>query len=169
MSTIDDPGIDLLDELGSNPQLLQTVLTPPIAFNPVFVDIAGSVTAGLMLSVLIELPQLEQWNSLDMEQIMRETRMTPGEVRGARQRLRDGKLLLERRTGFPAVTQFMVDFGRIKVELIRLARERQQLANQADQLGGIHGTSVATAALQAAGYSASSTTSGAARVASRLH
>ncbi|MDV7394108.1 hypothetical protein RZS08_22195, partial [Arthrospira platensis SPKY1] len=88
--------VDLLDELGDNPQLLQAVLTPPIAFNPLFVDLAGSLTAGLMLSVLVDLPHLEQWGALDMEQVMRETRMTPGELRGARQRLRDAQFLHER-------------------------------------------------------------------------
>ena len=37
---------NLLDELAVNPQLLNAVLTPPIAFNPLFVDIAGSLTSG---------------------------------------------------------------------------------------------------------------------------
>ena len=42
---------DLLAELERNGELAMLVSAPPIAFNPVFVDITGSVTAALLLSI----------------------------------------------------------------------------------------------------------------------
>jgi hypothetical protein len=113
---------NLLDELAVNPQLLSAVLTPPIAFNPIFVDIAGSLTAGLLLSFVIDEPQSEDWSFLDTERIMRCTRMTMAELRGARQRLKDGGLLRERRVGFPARTEYRVDFDHLKSAIVRAVR-----------------------------------------------
>ena len=41
--------VDLLDEVANNPGLVMLALTPPVAFNPIFVDMTGSITAGLFL------------------------------------------------------------------------------------------------------------------------
>ncbi len=128
---------NLLDELAVNPQLLSAVLTPPIAFNPIFVDIAGSLTAGLLLSFVIDEPQSEVWSVLDTEKIMRCTRMTAAELRGARQRLRDGGLLQERRVGFPAHTEFRVDFDRLKTAIVEVARRPAPPAVQESPLAGL--------------------------------
>lgn len=121
---------NLLDELASNPQLLQAVLSPPIAFNPMFVDIAGSVTAGLLLSVLVDWPQSEDWCASDMDKVLAQTRMSSGELRGARQRLREANLLHERRVGFPAVHQFKLDFDKLKADIMQVAR-REASAQEA--------------------------------------
>lgn len=114
---------DLLSELAVNPQLLNAVLTPPIAFNPLFVDIADSLAAGLLLSLFIDDPQSEQWSALDAGKILRSTRMTPAELRGARQRLRDACLLEERRAGFPARTEYRVNFDELKLAILANVRK----------------------------------------------
>jgi hypothetical protein len=128
---------NLLDELAVNPQLLSAVLTPPIAFNPIFVDIAGSLTAGLLLSFVIDEPQSEDWSILDAEKIMRCTRMTIAELRGARQRLKDGGLLQERRVGFPAHTEFRVDFDRLKGAIVQAVRRPLPAEGDVTSLSGL--------------------------------
>lgn len=118
----DHMNTNLLDELAVNPQLLAAVLTPPIAFNPIFVDIAGSLTAGLLLSFAVDEPGSEDWAVLDTEKIQRCTRMTAAELRGARQRLKDAGLVQERRVGFPARTEFKVDFDQLKTAIVHNVR-----------------------------------------------
>ena len=124
---------NLLEELTANPHMLAAVLTPPIAFNPIFVDIAGSLTAGLLLSFMIDEPGSEAWSVLDAEKILRCTRMTPAELRGARQRLRDAGLTEERRVGFPARTEFKVDFERLKVAILHNVRRPAPASANATQ------------------------------------
>ena len=115
--------VNLIDELTHNPQLLQAVLSRPIAFNPLFVDIAGSLTAGLLLSFAVDEPCSEDWGPLDTTRIAHTTRMTPAELKGARQRLKEAGLLLERRAGFPARTEYRLDFDRLKAAIVQLARK----------------------------------------------
>ncbi len=128
---------NLLDELALNPQLLAAVLTPPIAFNPIFVDIAGSLTAGLLLSFAVDEPGSEDWSVLDAEKILRCTRMTAAELRGARQRLKDAGLIHERRVGFPARTEFKVDFDQLKSAIVHNARRPATPSNGAAGASGV--------------------------------
>lgn len=117
--------LSLADELEDNPQLMMLALTPPVAFNPLFVDITGSVTAALFLSMCMQ--DMDDglcdggWGTLDFQRVHRLTRLSKGELQGARKRLTDLKLLIERRSGFPAQSEYRVDYRRMKQMLIELA------------------------------------------------
>lgn len=122
--------VDLLDEVANNPGLVMLALTPPVAFNPIFVDMTGSITAGLFLSMCLQ--EMEDghsdgdWATLDYERVHRITRLSKAEFKGARERLRGLGLLEERRTGFPAQTHFRIKYERIKQLLIELSRRQPQ-------------------------------------------
>jgi hypothetical protein len=119
--------LNLIDELEANPQLMMLAMTPPVAFNPLFVDITGSVTAALFLSMCIQ--DMDDghcdggWSTLDFNRVHRLTRLSKGELLGARKRLTDLRLLLERRTGFPAQSEFRVDYRRMKQLLLELSKK----------------------------------------------
>jgi hypothetical protein len=126
---------DLLDELANNPGMLLVAFRQPIAFNPVFVDLSGSLTAGLLLSVIVDEPGSEDWMRLDSQKIIQFTSMSPCELRGARQRLKDAGLIEERRAGFPAKTEFKVNFDAIKTMMVIMARtprKGKRVTTQAD-------------------------------------
>ena len=116
---------DLLAAFESNPNFMLALLTPPVSFNPIFVDITGSVTAALFLSLCLQLIDeghaAEAWNRLDFERIHKQTRMSRSELATARTRLKELDLLEERRIGFPAQTQYRVNYGRVKQLLMALA------------------------------------------------
>lgn len=116
---------DLLAALESNPNFMLALLTPPVSYNPIFVDITGSVTAALFLSLCLQMIDeghaAESWNRLDFERIHKQTRMSRSELATARQRLKSLDLLEERKTGFPALTEYRVNYGRVKQHLMALA------------------------------------------------
>jgi hypothetical protein len=117
---------DLLEELSNNPDLLFMALEQPIAFNPVLVDLTQSLTAGLLLSMMTMDEAVQspgQWTELSAEKIYRTTRLRPGELKGARQRLRDLGLLYERQAGSPAKAEYRLNFDRLKSLLVRLSRQ----------------------------------------------
>ncbi|WP_090139006.1 hypothetical protein [Limnohabitans sp. DM1] len=131
------PEVDLLDELSTNPELLFIALQQPISFNPVLVDITQSLTAGLFLSTALEEAHGD-WVDLDQEKIKRTTRLTNGELKGARQRLRDLDLLHERRIGFPSRTQYSINFDKLKTMLVSLSRLPSQAHVQANGPTALH-------------------------------
>jgi len=122
-SPADTQDVDLLEELSTNPELMFIALQQPIAFNPVLVDIAESLTAGLFLSMALEDAGSGDWIELDQDKIHQCTRLTRGEFKGARQRLKELGLLQERRIGFPARTQYRIDFNQLKTRLVDLSRK----------------------------------------------
>lgn len=134
MKTVTDIGLaneaNLLDELSTNPELLFIALQQPIAFNPVLVDITQSLTAGLFLSTAIEEAQGD-WVELDQNKVHRTTRLTRSELKGARQRLKDLGLLQERRVGFPARTEYCINFDKLKSMLVTLSRQPSQAQSSA--------------------------------------
>jgi len=130
--------VNLLDELATNPELLLTVMQPPIAFNPVLVDITRSLTAGLLLSVAIEDAGHGDWTEFDACKIHQQSRLTQGELKGARSRLRELGLLHERRFGFPARAQYRIDFDRLKSALVELARNAPSKPSHGLPSGLVH-------------------------------
>ena len=128
---------DLLAELERNGELAMLVSAPPIAFNPVFVDITGSVTAALLLSICTqdnESPMSESgWQELNSDRFLKLTRMSVAELRTARKVLKELKFMEERRLGFPAKSEFRVNFVRVTDKLLFIAQKSQAARLQFDQ------------------------------------
>jgi hypothetical protein len=98
---------------GLDERLLDRVLTRPIAFHKVFADIAGSITAGLMLSqAYYWTPRTRDpdgWFYKTQREWEDETGLTRCEQETARRRLRDKGLVEERLKGIPARLYFRVN------------------------------------------------------------
>ena len=97
--------------------LLEILGQAPIVFHRIFVDIAGSVTAGLWLSyalyALEESPPIQAgWFSKSQDDWQRDTGLTRREQETARRRLRELDLLEERR-GMNLPLTFRVDCLRL--------------------------------------------------------
>lgn len=120
---------DLLAELERNGELAMLISAPPIAFSPVYVDITGSVTAALLLSACTqdaESPSNEGgWLELNADRWLKLTRLSVAELRTARRVLRNLKFIEERRLGFPAKSEFRVDFVRLTSKLLSIAQKNQ--------------------------------------------
>ena len=112
---------DILDELERNGDLAILLSAPPIAFNPVFVDMTGSVTAALLLSVCSQESERAPANT----GLLRLTRLSIAELRTARRVLKDLRYIEERRLGFPAKSEFRVDFVRLTEKLLSIAKHNQ--------------------------------------------
>jgi hypothetical protein len=129
-------GTDLLAELERNGELAMLVSAPPIAFNPLFVDITGSVTAALLLSACTqdnEAPSSEDgWVQLSAERWNKLTRLSLNEQRTARRTLSDLKLIEVRRQGFPAKAEFRVNFDRLTSKVLHFAQKKLAERKQAD-------------------------------------
>jgi hypothetical protein len=112
-------GSDLLTELERNGEL---------AFNPLFVDITGSVTAALLLSACSQDTEVvlseDGWTCLNVDRWHRLTRMSKHEQRTARRILTDLKLLELRRVGFPSISEYRVNFDRLTSEVIQIANRK---------------------------------------------
>lgn len=130
---------DILHALESNSDLAMLVLEPPIAFNAIFADMTGSVTAALLLSVCTQGTDLPMdahgWTELDTARFKRITRLTAHEQRTARRVLCAQQLIEERRIGFPARSEYRVNFERVSQRLISIAQQRS--AQTALQLDGM--------------------------------
>jgi hypothetical protein len=121
-------GTDLLTELERNGELAMLVSAPPIAFNPLFVDITGSVTAALLLSACTqdnEAPSSDDgWVLLSTDRWSKLTRLSLNEQRSARRTLSDLKLIEVRRQGFPAKAEFRVNFDRLTSKVLLIAQKK---------------------------------------------
>lgn len=109
-----------------NHALMLEVFREPITFHPTYVEITGSVTAALMLSYACytsdrllneqmqgDLPDFDGWLHKGQDDWTRDTGLSRRELEGARRRLREMGLLLEKRIGAPARLLIKVDFDRL--------------------------------------------------------
>lgn len=101
--------------------LFQDTLDRPIAFHPVFVDLTGSVTAGLLLSQAVYWTKRVtsgDWFYKTMKQWEEETRLSRHEQESARKILRQFSFWQEERRGVPAKMYFRVDIAALYTELL---------------------------------------------------
>ena len=102
-------------------------LDRPIAFHRCLVEIAGSVTAALMLSQALywqkRAKNADGWWWKTMEDWTKEIGLSRKEQENARRRLRDAGLLTEELRGIPATLHFQVDFGAVNRRLQSLGAE----------------------------------------------
>jgi hypothetical protein len=102
-------------------------LDRPIAFQRVFVPIAGSINAALLLSQAVywmkETNDAGGWFSKSSSEWEDETGLTRREQDHARKLLRNAGLLLERKSGMPPKLYYWVDIEKLekRVETLRTA------------------------------------------------
>ena len=103
----------------------------PLVLHRAYVDVGGSIMAGLWLSYaerlhqqrLEEDPHAEGWFSLSREAWYRATGLTAPEQATARRRLRSLGVIEERRRGMPAVLEHRINHEKLSL----LLRERTRL------------------------------------------
>ena len=107
-------------------------LDRPIAFHRCLVDIAGSVTAALMLSQALywqkRAKNADGWWWKTIEDWTEETGLSRREQENARRRLRNASLLAEDLRGIPAKLYFQVDLGTVYQRLQSLREVPAQFA-----------------------------------------
>ena len=102
----------------------------PLMLHRAYVDVGGSIMAGLWLSyaeqierqMLEEDPHSQGWFTLSREEWYRITGLTAPEQATARRRLRALGVIEERRRGMPAVLEHRIDHD--KLSLLLKARTR---------------------------------------------
>lgn len=128
---------------------LTKLLQRPIAFHRVFVDVTGSVAAGLFLSQLWywkdRVPELDDdgqprhgWFYKGVDEWFEETRLTYAEQAQARKILRRLGLLEEKKRGIPARLWFRLNVDRL-IELIGSAGVRSSKFDEKSVTRGIKG------------------------------
>lgn len=130
-------GLDLLKELENNGELAMLVSAPPIVFSPIYVDITGSVTAALLLSACAQDTEAMTeggWTELNSDRWLKQTRLSIAELRTARKTLKELSLLDERRYGFPAKSEYRIDFAKLTSKIVALAQSHQAARKQYEQL-----------------------------------
>lgn len=122
-------GHDLANALEQEPELAMLVTQPPIAFHRIFVDMTGSVTAALLLSVYMEVSDYaanaEGWVSLSMQELQQRSGLSLKEQSTARKALCQHKLIEERKQGFPATLEIRINYQKLSSSLLQLARQRR--------------------------------------------
>lgn len=97
--------------------LAMLLVSPPVAYQRIFVDLTGSVTAALLLSACMQEHEVrtavDGWYSASAEQIERATGLSRKEQSTARRVLREQGLMHERRVGYPAEFQVRIDYDAI--------------------------------------------------------
>ncbi len=108
-------------------ELFQDTLDRPIAFHPVFVDLTGSVTAGLLLSQAVYWTKrvpVGGWFYKTIKQWQEETRLSRYEQEGARKILRQFSFWHEELRGVPAQMYYQVDIAALYDELLSVKEEK---------------------------------------------
>lgn len=137
--------MNLTDELGQDPDLAMYLLTPPVVFQRPFVDITGSISAALLLSMLLQ--QHDDTGQVpggwfQAEPLEWEMRcgLSGKEQATARRKLLALGLTQEKRSGFPARLSMRLDYDRLATRLIECARKRRSGAAHATLLSVAAGT-----------------------------
>lgn len=124
--------------LEANPDASMMLLQPPIAVNAAYIDIAGGLTGGVLLSALCQADAdldnefaatpKSDWLPYSIAAIHDIYRLTDKEQRTARERLTRLKLIEERRTGYPAQLQIKVNHEAIGHALMTLLKHKTTLS-----------------------------------------
>lgn len=138
--------LNLADVLEREPELAMLVAQPPIAFHRSFVDVTGSATTALLLSICIEQAESalssEGWFSVSAQDWENRSGLSRKEQATARKNLKDMHLLEERKTSFPATLEVRIKFDRLSSLLLASARKRAQQMrdrfNTVASLGSAH-------------------------------
>ena len=122
--------LNLADFLEREPELAMLVAQPPIAFHRSFVDVTGSASTALLLSICLEQSEStlspEGWFPVSAQEWEARSGLSRKEQATARKNLKAIHLLEERRSSFPATLEVRIKFDRLSSLLLASARKRSQ-------------------------------------------
>lgn len=100
--------------------ILKLLNERPIAYYPIYKEITGSTTAGILLSQLMYwLAKKDKIHKTDNE-IFRETLLTENELRAAKLKIKKLSFITVTREGIPAKTYYEIDWENYKTSLAEL-------------------------------------------------
>ncbi len=123
---------------------IRVLLQRPIAFNPAFVKITGSINAGLLLSQLYywsDKGKDPEWVYKTIEEIESETMLTRREQDTARRQIKASGVCEIKLKGLPATLHYRINLKALHSAIARLAE-----SDHANQFGGTSQTSLAECA-----------------------
>lgn len=92
----------------------------PIAYYPVYRDVTGSTTAGILLSQLMYwFSKKDKIHKLDAD-ILTETLLTENELRSAKNKIKKTDFITVTREGIPAKTYYEIDWEKYQTCLVEL-------------------------------------------------
>ncbi len=126
--------------------ILKLLNQRPIAYYPIYRQIAGSTTAGILLSQLMYwFSKKDKFYKTDME-IREETLLTEKELKTAKSKLKKLSFIEITREGIPAKTYYQInwiEFERVLnfyTEPNKLDQKNQDSLDERDKLNGTNGT-----------------------------
>lgn len=122
---------------------IDRLLRRPVAFFPIFAEVGGSVTAGIMLSQLWYWSDgrgwdAEGWIKKTSAEWAVETALTESEVEGARKKLLSADLIYYKRAGTPAKPYYLLNKEAVlsAVSSVKKYNKIESLPNLAKQDSG---------------------------------
>lgn len=104
--------------------ILKAFSEKPIAYQPVYAKITGSITSGILLSQIVY-----WWGAMKEQEFYKtddewceELSMGFYELRGAKKKLQELKLITIRRAGVPAKTYYELDYDKLITLITRLGK-----------------------------------------------
>ena len=102
--------------------ILKRLNQRPIAYYPVYRQITGSTTAGILLSQLMYwFTKQDKIYKIDVE-IMEETFLTAKELKTAKSKIKELDFVIVSREGLPAKTFYEIDWNKYQTCLTDLAK-----------------------------------------------
>ena len=113
------------------PEEIAHLLDRPIAFHRAFVEIGGSVAAALFLSQSVYWSRRTKdddgWFWKTQEQWFEETGLSRAEQEGARGKLRQMGILVEKKMGLPCKLWFRIDFNELSKSLASITESQTSM------------------------------------------
>ena len=111
--------------VSSRAEILRLLNKRPIAYYPIYREITGSTTAGILLSQLMYwFSKKDKFYKTDKE-IMNETMLTKKELELAKKRIKKLNFIKVTREGIPSKTYYEIDWEKFEESLIDLELEKK--------------------------------------------
>jgi len=116
--------------------LLKSLNQKPIAYYPIYRQITGSTTAGILLSQLMYWFSRQDKIYKTDKEIMQETLLTENELKSAKNKIKKLDFVEVSREGLPARTYYKIDWEMYEICLDKLAQQNE--LNPPNSAGEIH-------------------------------
>jgi len=129
--------------MGREVRIIKSFAERIVAYNPIYAKVAGSVTAGILLSQLFYWAAKMKWKEFyktDSE-LTEELAMGATELKNAKKKLAAKKIIRIKRKGIPAKTYYFIDLNTLAKEITSY-KENTELATREsnNKLGENHET-----------------------------
>jgi len=110
----------------------------PIAYYPIYRDIAGSITGGILLSQLMYWFKIKDKFYKTDKELKRELNFTDSELRGAKRKIRDLDFISVKKEGLPAKNYYKINWEKYRTCMVKFTEP--VVLNSHYQLCEIHTT-----------------------------